>query len=147
VKKILHPTDFSSCAEHALGKAMELARALGAELVLLHVAVEAPLYREGISNAGEIRRVFEAQRQWARERLEERATGCRGAGVPTLALVLSGVPHQAIVNVAETEAADLIVMGTHGRGGFARWFMGSVADRVVRTAMCPVMTVREPEGA
>jgi nucleotide-binding universal stress UspA family protein len=145
VKKILHPTDFSSCAEHAQVKAMELARALGAELVLLHVTVEGPLYREGIVDMREVQSVFESQRQWARQALEERATACRAAGVPTLARVLPGVPHEVIAATAESEAADLIVMGTRGRGGFSRWFLGSVADRVIRTAVCPVMAVRESE--
>jgi nucleotide-binding universal stress UspA family protein len=149
VKKILCATDFSSCAEHAVDHAVRLARALGAELVLLHVAVEAPLFREGLAGSDEVRRVFAAQREWARATLEQRAAACRSAGVPTLALVVSGVPAQAILAAADTEAADLIVLGTHGRGGFARWLLGSVADRVVRSARCPVLTVREPvaEGA
>lgn len=144
MKRIVCATDFSSCAEHALGQALALARATGAELVLVHVAVEAPLFREGLSGAAEVRRVFEAQREWARSTLEQRAADCRAAGVPTLALVVSGVPFEVIVATAEAEAADLIVLGTHGRGGLARWLLGSVADRVVRSARCPVLTVREP---
>jgi nucleotide-binding universal stress UspA family protein len=144
VKKILCATDFSSCAEQALGEALRLARALGAELVLLHVAVEAPLFREGLGNVAEVRRVFEAQREWARSTLEQRAAECRGGGVPTLALVVTGVPHEEILATADTEAVDLIVLGTHGRRGLARWLLGSVADRVVRSARCPVLTVREP---
>lgn len=150
MKKILCATDFSSCAEQAIDQAVRLARALGAELVLLHVAVEAPLFREGLAGSEEVRRVFAAQRDWARATLEERAAACRGAGVPTVALVVPGVPAQEILSAAETEAADLIVLGTHGRGGFARWLLGSVADRVVRSARCPVLTVRElprEEGA
>jgi nucleotide-binding universal stress UspA family protein len=143
VKKILHATDFSSCAEEGLAQALRLARGLGAELVLLHVAVEAPLYGEGPGNAAQAREVFESQREWARRTLEERAAACRGAGVPTLAVVVSGVPHEMIVATAESQGVDLIVLGTHGRGGFSRWFMGSVADRVIRSAPCPVLTVRE----
>jgi nucleotide-binding universal stress UspA family protein len=144
VKKILCATDFSSCAESALAEALRLARALGAELVLLHVAADAPLFREGLAGSKEVRRVFEAQREWAKATLEERAADCRGAGVPTLALVVSGVPFEQILTTAETEAVDLIVLGTHGRGGLGRWLLGSVADRVVRSARCPVLTVREP---
>jgi nucleotide-binding universal stress UspA family protein len=56
----------------------------------------------------------------------------------------SGVPHQEIVALARDERADLIVIGTHGRGGINRALLGSVADRVVRLAPCPVLTVREP---
>lgn len=79
---IIHPTDFSDCAEQARGLAVQLARALGAELVLLHVAVEAPLFREGLTGARELERVFEEQREWARKALEERAAECRGKVFP-----------------------------------------------------------------
>jgi nucleotide-binding universal stress UspA family protein len=145
-RRILHPTDFSASAEQALAQARSLARALGAELVLLHVEVETPLYRESFVDSGEVRRVFEAQHAWAREALGRRAEACRAAGVPARALLTAGgPPHESIVATAEAESADLIVLGTHGRGGFTRWFMGSVADRVVRSARCPVLTVRAPE--
>jgi nucleotide-binding universal stress UspA family protein len=140
--KIVHPTDFSDCAEQARGLALQLARALGAELVLLHVAVEAPLFREGLIGARELERLFEEQREWARRALEERAAECRGQGVATLARVVTGVPHQEIVEAARRDGAAFIVMGTHGRGALERFFLGSVADRVVRAAPCAVVTRR-----
>ena len=141
--KILHPTDFSACAEQARALAVQLARGLGAELILLHAAVEAPLYREGLVSAGGLERFFEEQRQWAKTALEARAAETRGAGVPTLTCVVTGVPHEAIVETAKREGAALIVMGTHGRGGVERFLLGSVADRVIRTAPCAVVTRRE----
>jgi nucleotide-binding universal stress UspA family protein len=145
--KIVHPTDFSGCAEQARALAVQLARALGAELVLLHVAVEAPLFREGLMRVRELERFFEEQRAWAKQTLEERAADCRGEGVPTLAHVVTGAPAQEIVETARREGAAFIVMGTHGRGIVERFFLGSVADRVVRTAPCPVVTRRAaPEG-
>jgi nucleotide-binding universal stress UspA family protein len=140
---ILHPTDFSECAEQARGQAIRLARAFGAEVVLLHVAMEAPLYGEGLLARSEVRKVFDAQREWASRALEERAAEMRGGGTPTLARVVVGAPHQAIVEVAKEIGAELIVMGTHGRGTIERFFLGSVADRVVRSAPCAVVTVRE----
>jgi nucleotide-binding universal stress UspA family protein len=143
---ILHPTDFSECAEQARAQAIRLARALGAEVVLLHVSVEAPLYGEGFLPLSEVRKVFDAQREWATQALEERAAESRGAGIPTLARVLGGTPHEAIVATAKQLGADLIVMGTHGRGALERFFLGSVADRVIRSAPCPVLTVRETTG-
>jgi nucleotide-binding universal stress UspA family protein len=140
--KIVHPTDFSECAEQARGLAIELAQALSAELILLHVAVEAPLFREGLIRARELERVFEEQREWAKEALEERAAECRGNGVPTVARVVTGVPHQEIVATAQREGAAFIVMGTQGRGGLERVFLGSVADRIIRAAPCAVVTRR-----
>jgi universal stress protein A len=140
--KIVHPTDFSECAEQARGVAVQLAQSLGAELILLHVAVEAPLFREGLMGARELERVYEEQREWAKNALEERAANCRGKGVPTLARVVTGVPHQEIVETAKREGVAFIVMGTQGRGALERFFLGSVADRVVRAAPCAVVTWR-----
>ena len=139
--RILHPTDFSTCAENARGLAVQLARALGAELILLHVAVETPPF--GPMRLRDLEQLFEEQRQWATQTLEERAAECRGQGVPTLARVVSGAPHDKIVETAKQEDAAFIVMGTYGRGAVERFLLGSVADRVVRTAPCAVVTARE----
>ncbi len=116
MRKVVHPTDFSSCAEEAQALAVRLARALGAELILLHVAVETPPFREGLMRARELERLFEEQRAWIRQALEERAADCRGQGVPTRARVVGGAPHQGIVDTAKQEGTGFIVMGTHGRG-------------------------------
>jgi nucleotide-binding universal stress UspA family protein len=140
--KIIHPTDFSDCAEQARALAIQLARALQAELILLHVSVEAPLYREGLTSGRELDRFFEEQREWARTALEERAAEARGQGIATLTRVVTGVPHEEIAATAKREGAGLIVMGTHGRGGLGRFLLGSVADRVIRTAPCAVVTQR-----
>ena len=99
--KIVHPTDFSDCAEQARALAVQLARALGAELILLHVAVETPLFREGLTRARELEHFFDEQRERARRTLEERAAETRGQGVPTLTRVVTGAPHQEIVETAE----------------------------------------------
>jgi nucleotide-binding universal stress UspA family protein len=145
--KLLHPTDFSECAEHARDQALGLARALGAELILLHVSVEAPLYGEGLLGMAETERVYEAQRKWAETELAARAAALGQTGVAVRWLRRTGVPHEEIVEAAGDEQADMIVIGTHGRGGLNRVLLGSVADRVVRLAPCPVLTVRSPEGA
>lgn len=142
---ILHPTDFSECSAEAQRQAVRLARALGAEVVLVHVSLEAPFYREGPFAMREVRRVVEAQREWAASAIEERAAQVRAAGVPCTTLLADGAPHVEIVTAARRAGAELIVMGTHGRSGIERFFLGSVADRVVRTAPCPVLTVRETE--
>ena len=145
--KILHPTDFSECATHAEQFAVRLARDLKGELVLFQALVEAPLYGEGILNMREAQRVYDAQRKWAEETLEARAGQIRQAeGVSVRWAIQAGVPFEEIVKAAEQEGADIIVMGTHGRSGLNRLLLGSVAERVIRLASCPVLTVRQSPG-
>lgn len=141
--KIVHPTDFSVEAEAAEQEAVRLARRLGAELVLVHVATETPLYGEQVFAMPDVKRIYEAQARWAEERLAERAAALTREGVPTRWRRRVGVVHAEIGTVAREEAADYIVIGTHGRGGLDRVMLGSVAERVVRTAPCPVITVRQ----
>jgi nucleotide-binding universal stress UspA family protein len=143
---VLHATDFSEGAQAAEARAVALARALGAELVILHVAVEGMLYGETAFGRAELERVYEAQREWATRTVEERVAAARTAGIAARGLVRTGVPAEVIVRTAETEQAAMIVMGTHGRGGLQRLMLGSIADRVLRTATCPVLTVREGEA-
>jgi nucleotide-binding universal stress UspA family protein len=140
--KLLLPTDFSEAGAEAEAQAVALARALGAEIVLLHVAVEGPLYNEG-PLGGDTEKVYEAQRRWADATLEAHAAAIRGQGVAARWLRRTGVPFREIVDAATTEHAEFIVMGTHGRSGLNRLLLGSVADRVIRLAPCPVVTVRE----
>jgi universal stress protein A len=139
---IIHPTDFSEEAVAAERQALELARRLGAELLLLHVSVETPLYAEGALGMVDVKGVYERQARWAEQQLADRATLLTKNGVPTRWRRRVGLVHDAICEVAREERADYIVIGTHGRGGIARFMLGSVADRVVRTAPCPVLTVR-----
>lgn len=143
---VIHPTDFSAEATAAEAEAVRLARVLGGELVLLHVAVEAPLYGETAFARDQVRRVYEEQAQWAENQLAERTRLLGETGVATRWRRCVGISHEEIVKTAQQEQAAYIVMGTHGRGGFVRFMLGSVADRVVRTATCPVVTVRPVSG-
>jgi nucleotide-binding universal stress UspA family protein len=79
----------------------------------------------------------------ADKRLERMVAACTAAGVPATAETVVGRPARIIGDVARARATDLIVMGTHGRGGFAHMVLGSVAERVVRTAPCAVLTVKD----
>jgi nucleotide-binding universal stress UspA family protein len=144
--KILHPTDFSDCATGAQGTAVDLAQKLGGEIVLLHVLVETPLYGEGLLSGPRVQSVYDAQRKWAEEALEARAADLRGGGVKTSWRANAGVPFEEIVKIAGEERPDMIVMGTHGRSGLNRVLLGSVAERVIRLAPCPVLTVRQSEA-
>jgi nucleotide-binding universal stress UspA family protein len=142
--RIVVPTDFSSCAEAAWEIAKRLAAAVGSELVLVHVLVEAPLFDESPFNTEKTRGVFEAATRWAEEHIEQWAAAARGKGLKVRTVMRRGTPHAEIVALAADERAALVMLGTHGRGGLDRALLGSVADRVVRLAPCPVLTVREP---
>jgi len=147
LKKILVATDFSEPSEAALAYGRELARTFNASLTVLHV-VENILAR-GYGTEGLVFFDHEAQRSIesaAREQVEalvsaEDREQLRAESV----LRTSNAPAMAIGDVAKSANIDLIVMGTHGRGGVAHLLLGSVAERVVRTAPCPVLTVRRPE--
>jgi nucleotide-binding universal stress UspA family protein len=142
--RIVVATDFSECAEEAGALARRLAAAPGSELIVIHVLTEVPLYGEGLFNIETARKVREGARKWAEGALEDWVGKARAAGLNARAALRTGVPHQEIVALAQDERADLVVIGTHGRGGIARALLGSVADRVVRLAPCPVLMVREP---
>jgi nucleotide-binding universal stress UspA family protein len=140
VRRILYPTDFSENAEAAWPHAVEMAQQLGAGLLLLHVTPTAVMVPETFLAAEQWAEIFAAQRREAEEKL--RALAASASGVRTEALVTRGVPFLEIARVAGERKADLIVMGTHGRTGLVHTLMGSVAERVVRIAPCPVLTVR-----
>ncbi len=144
--RILVPTDFSPQSERAWAMARRLARAVGAEIVLLHVFVETPLYSESPLSGERVSEVFAAARAWVAEHLGQWAAAARAEGLAVKTLLRTGVPHEDIVATARDEGADLIAIGTHGRGGLNRLMLGSVCDRVIRLASCPVLAVREPDG-
>ena len=142
--RIVVPTDFSTCSHEAWALAQRLAGAFGSELIPVHVLVESPLWGEGPFNMERVREVYESARTWARAELDKWAAQGKAAGFKVRPVLRTGVPHEEIVALATDELADLLVIGTHGRGGVSRALLGSVADRVVRLAPCPVLTVRGP---
>ena len=140
--RIVVPTDFSTCSEEAWRVARSVAATSRAELVLTHVLTEAPLYRESVMT--QVRPVYEGARKWVEGALQDWVAKARAEGLNARATLRTGVPYREVVALATDERADLIVIGTRGRGGIDRALLGSVADRVVRLAPCPVLTVREP---
>jgi nucleotide-binding universal stress UspA family protein len=141
VKPIVCPTDFSESALAARHEAARLARALGAEIVLVHVATEDVQWREGRFSAP-LAPVFEAQRKWAADALADQVSALAADGIAARSVVRVGVPWEEILHSASEEDAQMIVMGTLGRTGLERIMLGSVAERVVRRAPCPVLTIR-----
>ena len=147
ITRILVPTDFSPTADAALDYAFGLAERFGASLQLLHV-LDDPFVFEGMSAEAYIAEapvLRSAMLADAREKLGHRA-GPRQARVHVDTEVLFGHGARTIAEYAAERGVDLIVMGTHGRTGFAHLLLGSVAERLVRTAPCPVLTVRHPEA-
>lgn len=147
LKRILVPTDFGEAAGTALSYGRALAHAFGATLHVLHVTQDMFAPSLGVEMAnGPV--VLDLQREvdaFARKELE-RLVGSEGGGPPTKLLILtSNAPAGLIVQYAKNQQIDLIVMGTHGRQAIEHFLMGSVAEKVVRTAPCPVLTVRNPE--
>jgi nucleotide-binding universal stress UspA family protein len=140
-RHILHPTDFSPGAEAAFARALETARREHAELILVHVLEGLMPARRGAYAASElqIRAVAEAAVRKGFDRLRARA---KKAGVAVSDVLAEGWVPEQITKLAKKRRADLIVMGTHGRTGWARAMMGSVAERVIALAPCPVLTVR-----
>ncbi|MDQ2052586.1 universal stress protein [Natronolimnohabitans sp. A-GB9] len=134
---ILLATDGSEGARQATEHAIELADRLEARLHVLSVAEEGPHSSE---KQDEMRSDPEGE---AEEAIEEAERAASQRGVETTRTVRHGVPQEEIVDVAEANAMDLIVMGTHGRTGLDHLVVGSVAEEVVRNAPVPVVTVRE----
>jgi universal stress protein A len=140
--RILVPVDFSECSEAAWRLAQRLAHQSGAELILLHVLVEPPLYSEGPFSGDRVREFYASAERWVDDHLATWADRARTAGLRVRVSTRTGIPHREIVAAAADERAGLVVIGTHGRGGLERAMIGSVADRVIRTAPCPVLSVR-----
>ena len=147
LKNVLVATDFGEASDAALIYGRALARAFGATLHVLHVAEN--VFTRGIGGEAYIAVFPDLQKdveEAARKQLDELLIDNDPVALPTKGVVLtSNTPAMAIVDYAKEAGVDLIVMGTHGRGAVAHLLMGSVAERVVRTAPCPVLTVRSPE--
>jgi nucleotide-binding universal stress UspA family protein len=148
LKQILVATDFSQPSDAALRYGRDLARTYHASLHVLHVTDDlaarmalAPL--AVTPNIGNLQADLEADARRSLEGLlpESERTSLNAQ----LVTKISDHPAETIVSYAREKRIDLIIIGTHGRSGMAHLFMGSVAERVVRTAPCPVLTVRHPE--
>ena len=148
ITNILVPVDFSPHAEHAFTYATTLAERFGAKLALLYV-VDDSFVTGGwsseiyVSNVPELMENLIAD---ADRRLATLKASVAALGLTVETAVIRGRPAPAIVEHAKNGGFDLIVMGTHGRTGVSHVVMGSVAERVLRKAPCPVLTVRATEA-
>jgi nucleotide-binding universal stress UspA family protein len=144
IKTILVPTDFSDGALQALEYAIDLARMIEAQLIISFVVEPAyhgmgsDLYLGSMDPSV----VLEEQQRIGAEQLSRLARRLDKRGVRFQTFLETGTPYRIIAQVAERMRADLIVMATHGRSGFSHLLMGSVTEKVIRTAPCPVLTLR-----
>lgn len=142
IKKILFPTDFSEGALNALPHAVDMAKNCGAKLHLIHViydiATASGLYVPHIS----VDEMYKELEAGARKELDKFGAAERRDLRDVEFAVLRGTPYEEILKFAQEKSIDLIVIGTHGRKGLDRFLFGSTAEKVVRYATCPVLTVR-----
>ena len=143
IKKILYPTDFSEPAENALEYAVFMAKTHHADLALLHVVDQLHGFTHYEILAMTPMEIAEKMTARTLEDLQAIADRVNGA-VTAKPAVREGKAWLEICEAAQEENADLIVMGSHGRSGLSHVLLGSVAEKVVRHAACPVLVVREP---
>ena len=143
MRRILFASDFSKASGKAFATAMTMAKANQATLTILHVIVPfVPIVAEQYINTVTWEQIDRQARRWSQRQLVKLVDRAKKAGIRAVGLLLEGDPAQQIVRAARSKRADLLVVGTHGRTGLSKLFVGSVAARVVATASCPVATVR-----
>jgi nucleotide-binding universal stress UspA family protein len=141
-KHILAPTDFSEASNQALDYAITFAGKLQARLTVLHVVELFPLGRADMTTVPEA--YIEDLKREANLLMQSYLARITAAGLTGDVVIMHGTPFQEIMDVAKEQHADLIIMGTHGRTGLPHLLLGSVAERLVRLAPCPVLVVRPP---
>lgn len=142
IQSILFPADFSKSSEAALHYASSLAKETGAKLHIVHIGDESTAYLAGYGGFAQVPDLPQQIEKQNRAALKE--TKPTVPDVDYESHYLSGIADREIVDFADREGVDLIVMGTHGRTGVSRLLMGSVAEGVLRRANCPVLTVKQP---
>ena len=144
IKHILVPVDFSKDSLHALAYAADFAKLFGSDLSILHI-VE-PIYYATAADmyvtSPNVTLLLDEQRRIATRQLARLEADLEKKGHRVRTLLKAGSPAQLIIDTAKRSRAELIIMATHGRTGLAHMLMGSVAEKVVRGAACPVLTVR-----
>jgi len=142
-RRIVHPSDFSKASGAAFKKAVEMAKAQRAELIIVHVVNPIiPVAGDGFISPKTYEDIAASTRDSAQKQLDKLVAKAKQAGVRAKSFVLEGPAYEQIVRFGKSKHADLMVLGTHGRSGLAKLFLGSVASRVVTAATCPVLTVR-----
>jgi universal stress protein A len=146
LRRVLVPVDFSKHSQTALRYGLAIAEKFGAELYLLHVVQDVAVFLPDlVTVAPPVLPPFEQLAEAVRDGLTRFLKENHAEGRATALEVREGAPHAEIVDLAKDRDVDLVVMGTHGRGMLAHMLLGSVAEKVVRTSPCPVLTVRHDQ--
>jgi len=144
ITHILYPTDFSAHSAAALPPVRALARLFHAEVLLLHIIEPPALPPEALVLGETWQALMDEARREALAKLDGLARVLKDQGVAVTTRVVTGSVVPRILEAAKEEHVELIALGTHGRTGLSSVLLGSVADKIVRLATCPVLTVRNP---
>jgi universal stress protein A len=144
IRRILFPTDFSEPAEYAWPYALTFAQEFGAEVHLVHVVTPPPRLTEAYAVDFDPERTVQALTAEAGASMDRQVEAAKSRGLIFRREVRVGVDYREIIDYATKYDIDLIVMATHGRTGLAHVLLGSVAEKVVRKAPCPVLTIKHP---
>jgi nucleotide-binding universal stress UspA family protein len=143
MQRIVFASDFSKASRKAFAAAVKTAKRARATLSIVHVLGPfLPVGPDQYVGPETWEEIDGEARKWATGHLDDLAAKARAAGVRANAFLINGTPAREITRFAKRKRADLLVIGTHGRTGLAKLFLGSVANHVIATASCPVMTVR-----
>lgn len=145
IKKIICPTDFSDPSYEGLKVAREFAEHFSAELILVNVIFPGPIV-PGVAEPGfHIPAALEAMQETAEKNLQDLSRKKIPENIPVRTLAIIGKPAYEILDLADKEKADIIVIATHGESGWQKFLFGSVTEKVIRMASCPVLTVQQPK--
>lgn len=144
INTILVPTDFSELSNEAVDYAFSMAKRIGAKMIFMHT-LEWPDHPDEMTPMADEGYAFMKDRGHAM--LHDLVEQAEKEGLEASTLLADGVPFVEIIQAARKSNADLIIMGTHGRTGLSHVMMGSQAEKVVRQAPCPVLTIKSPQRA
>ncbi len=134
IRHVLYASDFSAASRRAFGAAISIAKSLNAKLTIVYVlALVVPIIPDRYIDAATLDRLDERARRWSAQQLNRLAARATKAGLRVTSPLREGDPVDQIVRTGRSAHADLIVVGTHGRRGLPKFFLGSVAERVVAT--------------
>jgi nucleotide-binding universal stress UspA family protein len=143
IRRILHATDFSKASARALNETVNLAKQNRAELLIVHVIEPTPYVAgDEFGNAEIYTKLQDIAERNAKASMSKLIRRLKNSNIRAQGLLLKGFAHDQIVKAAKSKKANMIVIGTHGRTGLSKLFMGSVAGKVISLATCPVLTVR-----
>ena len=146
IEKILFPTDFSEFSAHALKYAVTFAREYEAKIIVLHVVENYYTYPGFAETAFPMVELYSDMEKHAEDEMASLVKKDIPQGIQVETVIKRGTPFREIVETAKEKEANLIIIATHGRTGLEHAFFGSTAEKVVRKAPCPVLTVRGPEA-